>query len=397
MPVATLMPHVHPWSAPGFPPYSLGARLPRTARRRAGRGGASTALVARGLEQGRREYNDCRARLGLAPLPGLHTGLSRALTLVGDAAAARVPARAGSRGCASSGRCCGSRRASASRRRRARAGRARRAVDGAGPRARAAARGARRPGAARPVRVIATYNGREPSPPVAVPAERRARALAVLRALDARLRRRRHPRRPRDARARARRAAARSSCAPRAATWPRTPRARTGPAWASGCRGGCSARARCGSRCGRALGDAGDARAGARRWPRGWRAHDGAGRPPCASWRRGAAACARGGGVGGPDRCHVDVVEEAHMTNRRAWLALLIDPVPDRRRLRRGRRRTEGGRGRRLRRAGRRGRQGDRPGVDGRPRRATSRSAPARTRPGPRPPASRSSTPRATA
>jgi UDP:flavonoid glycosyltransferase YjiC (YdhE family) len=82
VPVATLVPHVFPWSAPGFPPYSLGARLPRTAA------GAwlwrrFDPVIARGLEQGRREYNECRARLGLAPLPGVHTGLSRALTLVG--------------------------------------------------------------------------------------------------------------------------------------------------------------------------------------------------------------------------------------------------------------------------------------------------------------------------
>src|SRR5438045_4073748 len=35
VPVATLIPHVDPTSAPGFPPYSIGARLPRT---RAGRG-----------------------------------------------------------------------------------------------------------------------------------------------------------------------------------------------------------------------------------------------------------------------------------------------------------------------------------------------------------------------
>jgi UDP:flavonoid glycosyltransferase YjiC (YdhE family) len=40
-------------------------------------------MVAVGLEQGRREYNDCRARLGLGPLPWTHTGLSRSLTLVG--------------------------------------------------------------------------------------------------------------------------------------------------------------------------------------------------------------------------------------------------------------------------------------------------------------------------
>ena len=101
-------------------------------------------VVARGLEQGRREYNDCRARLGLAPLPGVHTGLSRALTLVGDAAAARVPAPLGAvaarRRPAAVGAARRARRAAAGRR----PGRARRAVDRAGPRARAAARGARR-------------------------------------------------------------------------------------------------------------------------------------------------------------------------------------------------------------------------------------------------------------
>jgi UDP:flavonoid glycosyltransferase YjiC (YdhE family) len=35
------------------------------------------------LERGRREYNECRARLGLGPLPWVHTGLSRELTLIG--------------------------------------------------------------------------------------------------------------------------------------------------------------------------------------------------------------------------------------------------------------------------------------------------------------------------
>jgi UDP:flavonoid glycosyltransferase YjiC (YdhE family) len=92
VPVATLVPHVHPWAAPGFPPYSLGARLPRT------RAGAwlwqrFDGVVARGLEQGRREYNECRARLGLAPLPGVHTGLSRELTLVGTLPQLEYPRR----------------------------------------------------------------------------------------------------------------------------------------------------------------------------------------------------------------------------------------------------------------------------------------------------------------
>jgi UDP:flavonoid glycosyltransferase YjiC (YdhE family) len=81
VPVATLVPHVHPDLPPGFPPYAIGARLPRTALGRA-LWRATDRLVAIGLEQGRREYNDCRARLGLAPLPWVHTGMSRSLTLV---------------------------------------------------------------------------------------------------------------------------------------------------------------------------------------------------------------------------------------------------------------------------------------------------------------------------
>jgi UDP:flavonoid glycosyltransferase YjiC (YdhE family) len=168
VPVATLIPHVHPWSAPGFPPYSLGARLPRTAagawwwRRFDG-------VVAKGLEQGRREYNASRARLGLGPLPWLHTGLSRALTLVGTLPELEYPRRwepwlrvvgpllwepPGER------------------------------VDpppGTGPVVLVAPSTAQDPGhtmlraalaglAREPVRVIATYNGRAPDPAVAVPA-----------------------------------------------------------------------------------------------------------------------------------------------------------------------------------------------------------------------------------
>ncbi|HTE62096.1 MAG TPA: nucleotide disphospho-sugar-binding domain-containing protein [Solirubrobacteraceae bacterium] len=92
VPVATLVPHVHPWSAPGFPPYSVGARLPRT------RAGAWAwrrfdPVVGKGLERGRREYNACRARLGLGPLPGVHTGLSRALTLVATLPQLEYPRR----------------------------------------------------------------------------------------------------------------------------------------------------------------------------------------------------------------------------------------------------------------------------------------------------------------
>ena len=81
VPVATLVPHLFPHLPRGFPPYSIGARLPRTA---AGRvlWTATDRLVHVGLERGRREYNDCRARLGLGPLPYVHTGMSRSLSLV---------------------------------------------------------------------------------------------------------------------------------------------------------------------------------------------------------------------------------------------------------------------------------------------------------------------------
>lgn len=81
VPVATVVPHVMPDLPPGFPPFSIGARLPRT---RVGRAlwKQTYRAVEIGLEQGRREYNECRARLGLGPLPWTHTGLSRSLTLI---------------------------------------------------------------------------------------------------------------------------------------------------------------------------------------------------------------------------------------------------------------------------------------------------------------------------
>jgi UDP:flavonoid glycosyltransferase YjiC (YdhE family) len=81
VPVATLIPHTDPRAAPGMPPYSIGARRPRTAGgRRMWR--ATDRIVAGGLERGRRELNDTRARLGLPPLSHVHGGISRALCLV---------------------------------------------------------------------------------------------------------------------------------------------------------------------------------------------------------------------------------------------------------------------------------------------------------------------------
>jgi UDP:flavonoid glycosyltransferase YjiC (YdhE family) len=81
VPCATLIPHVYPHGAPDFPIYSLGARLPRTS---AGRWmwRHAQAPVSRGLERGRRELNETRTRLGLAPLDYVHSGISRELALV---------------------------------------------------------------------------------------------------------------------------------------------------------------------------------------------------------------------------------------------------------------------------------------------------------------------------
>lgn len=81
VPVATLVPHVHPDLPSGLPPFSIGARRPRT-RVGAAFWQQTDRAVAIGLEQGRREFNDCRARLGLEPLPWRHTGISRSLTMV---------------------------------------------------------------------------------------------------------------------------------------------------------------------------------------------------------------------------------------------------------------------------------------------------------------------------
>ena len=294
MPVATLVPHVHPWAAPGFPPYSLGARLPRTRagalgvaalrprswRAGSSRAGASTTTAARGS--------------GSAPLPGLHTGLSRALTLVGTLPQLEYPRRwapwlrvvgpllwepPGERGRAAAGRRA---RSCWSRPRRRRT-----------PSTRCCAR--RSPAwRGRPVRVIATYNGREPSPPVAVPANAvlvpwlsYARSMpacdvvvthgghgTLVRAL---------------------------SCGCPVVVCPaggdmaeNAARADWAGVGRPRCRGGCSARARCGSRSARAR-RPGAARAGPRRRRVDGRATT-ARRPPRASSRRGAAAWRAGTG-----------------------------------------------------------------------------------------------------
>jgi len=81
VPVATLVPHVWPVFEHGWPPYAIGARLPRTALGRAF-WGATERVTQAGLEQGRRELNETRARLGLASLDRVHGGISDRLALV---------------------------------------------------------------------------------------------------------------------------------------------------------------------------------------------------------------------------------------------------------------------------------------------------------------------------
>jgi UDP:flavonoid glycosyltransferase YjiC (YdhE family) len=82
VPHATLIPHVYPHGRPDFPIYSLGARLPRSALGRAFWRRAQKP-VAKGLELGRMELNDTRARLGLGPVERVHGGISARLALVG--------------------------------------------------------------------------------------------------------------------------------------------------------------------------------------------------------------------------------------------------------------------------------------------------------------------------
>jgi len=93
VPVATVIPHVDPRSEPGWPPYSLGARLARTAvgRRLWGAAGRVTDV---GLEQGRRELNETRRRLGLGPLDRVHGGISTSLALVATFPQLEYPRRA---------------------------------------------------------------------------------------------------------------------------------------------------------------------------------------------------------------------------------------------------------------------------------------------------------------
>jgi UDP:flavonoid glycosyltransferase YjiC (YdhE family) len=81
VPVATLVPHLHPATLPGWAPYSMGARLPRTPLGRA-LWRSFDPVVRRGLEIGRRDLNETRRRLGLPALDRVHGGLSQQLCMI---------------------------------------------------------------------------------------------------------------------------------------------------------------------------------------------------------------------------------------------------------------------------------------------------------------------------
>jgi UDP:flavonoid glycosyltransferase YjiC (YdhE family) len=89
-PRVTLVPHVFPVGEDGFPPYSLGARLPATAVGRALWRGLGRVAEG-GLRRGREELNETRRRLDMPPLDRYHGGLSDQLVLVGTLPALEYP------------------------------------------------------------------------------------------------------------------------------------------------------------------------------------------------------------------------------------------------------------------------------------------------------------------
>ena len=81
VPLATLIPHIYPVVEPGLPFFAIGLRPPRTPLGRGDLAGGTRALNV-GLEQGRRDLNSQRERLGLPPLDRFHGGISPDLALV---------------------------------------------------------------------------------------------------------------------------------------------------------------------------------------------------------------------------------------------------------------------------------------------------------------------------
>ncbi len=81
VPLVTLIPHIYPVVEPGFPFFAVGLRKPRTGLGRAVWRAGQRALDV-GLEQGRRDLNRQRERLGLPPTSRFHGGISPDLALV---------------------------------------------------------------------------------------------------------------------------------------------------------------------------------------------------------------------------------------------------------------------------------------------------------------------------
>jgi UDP:flavonoid glycosyltransferase YjiC (YdhE family) len=81
VPLATLIPHIYPVVEPGLPFFAIGLRPPRTPVGRAIWKAGQRALDV-GLENGRRDLNLQRERLGLAPVDRFHGGISPDLALV---------------------------------------------------------------------------------------------------------------------------------------------------------------------------------------------------------------------------------------------------------------------------------------------------------------------------
>jgi UDP:flavonoid glycosyltransferase YjiC (YdhE family) len=93
-PWATLVPHVLPMGEPDFPVYAVGAVPPRTrVGRRLWR--LARPVLMKGEEQGRRELNGARRRVGLPPLGHVHGGISRRLALVATFPQLEYPRRSG--------------------------------------------------------------------------------------------------------------------------------------------------------------------------------------------------------------------------------------------------------------------------------------------------------------
>jgi UDP:flavonoid glycosyltransferase YjiC (YdhE family) len=82
IPRATLVPHLYPVYEAGMPFFGVGMTPPRTALGRLGWKAALPVLEA-GLRRGRRELNETREGIGLAPLERFHGGISESLVIVG--------------------------------------------------------------------------------------------------------------------------------------------------------------------------------------------------------------------------------------------------------------------------------------------------------------------------